>query len=290
MALVRTELLTKSFGALTAVNAVTLEVAEGSLHSVIGPNGAGKTTFFNLLTGQHVPTSGRIIFDGRDIAGTPPHGIAHLGIARSFQRTSIFPTLSILDNVWLAAFARQESWRGFAWRRADRYPELTQRALEVLGEVGLGEKAGQPAREISHGEQRQLELAIALAASPRLLLLDEPAAGLSPDETQKMVALVRKLKGRYTIILIEHKIDVVMTMSDRISVMHFGSGNSPDCPRAESKAHNSCRCSVNSAVQRAHSLRCSSSRVLELPSNSPSRYAAICSVWQTRLSVLAFIG
>ena len=223
MRLISTESLTKSFGALTAVNAVTLEVEEGSLHSVIGPNGAGKTTFFNLLTGQHAPTSGRIIFDGRDIAGTPPHGIAHLGIARSFQRTSIFPTLSILDNVWLAAFARQESWRGLAWRRADRYPELTQRAIEVLGEVGLGEKARQPAREISHGEQRQLELAIALAASPRLLLLDEPAAGLSPDETQKMVALVRKLKGRYTIILIEHKIDVVMTISDRISVMHFGS-------------------------------------------------------------------
>jgi branched-chain amino acid transport system ATP-binding protein len=223
MPLVRTELLTKSFGALTAVNAVTLEVEEGSLHSVIGPNGAGKTTFFNLLTGQQTPTSGRIVFDGRDIAGTPPHGIAHLGIARSFQRTSIFPTLSILDNVWLSTFARQESWRGLAWRRADRYPELTRRALEVLGEVGLGEKASLPAREISHGEQRQLELAIALAAAPRLLLLDEPAAGLSPDETQKMVALVRKLKGRYTIILIEHKIDVVMTMSDRISVMHFGS-------------------------------------------------------------------
>ena len=223
MLLVRTERLTKSFGALTAVNAVTLEVEEGSLHSVIGPNGAGKTTFFNLLTGQHTPTSGRILFDGRDIAGTPPHGIAHLGIARSFQRTSIFPTLSILDNVWLATFARQASWRGLAWRRADRYPELTRRALEVLGEVGLGEKASLPAREISHGEQRQLELAIALAAAPRLLLLDEPAAGLSPDETQKMVALVRKLKGRYTIILIEHKIDVVMTMSDRISVMHFGS-------------------------------------------------------------------
>jgi branched-chain amino acid transport system ATP-binding protein len=223
MRLIRTESLTKSFGALRAVNAVTLEVEEGSLHSVIGPNGAGKTTFFNLLTGQQAPTSGRIIFDGRDIAGTPPHGIAHLGIARSFQRTSIFPTLSILDNVWLAAFARQESWRGLAWRRADRYPELTRRALEVLGEVGLGEKAALPGREISHGEQRQLELAIALAASPRLLLLDEPAAGLSPDETQKMVTLVRKLKGRYTILLIEHKIDVVMTMSDRISVMHFGS-------------------------------------------------------------------
>ena len=223
MPLVRTERLSKSFGALTAVNEVSIEVEEGSLHSVIGPNGAGKTTFFNLLTGQHTPTSGRIIFDGHDIAGTPPHRVAHLGIARSFQRTSIFPTLSIVDNVWLAAFARQESWRGLAWRRADRYPELTRRALVVLGEVGLGEKASQPAREISHGEQRQLELAIALAAAPRLLLLDEPAAGLSPDETQRMVALVQKLKGRYTIILIEHKIDVVMTMSDRISVMHFGS-------------------------------------------------------------------
>jgi branched-chain amino acid transport system ATP-binding protein len=222
MRLLRTESLTKSFGALTAVNAVTLAVEEGSLHSVIGPNGAGKTTFFNLLTGQHTPTSGRIIFDGRDIAGTTPHGIAHLGIVRSFQRTSLFPTLSILDHVWLAAFARQTSWRGLAWRRADRYPELTRRAQEVLREVGLGEKGGQPAREISHGEQRQLELAIALAASPRLLLLDEPAAGLSPDETQKMVALVRTLKGRYTILLIEHKIDVVMTISDRISVMQFG--------------------------------------------------------------------
>ena len=223
MPLVRTERLTKSFGALVAVNAVTLEVEEGSLHSVIGPNGAGKTTFFNLLTGQQAPTSGRIIFDGRDIAGTSPHEIAHLGIARSFQRTSIFPTLSILDNVWLAVFARQKSWRGLAWRRADRYPELTRRAMQVLEEVGLGDKAGQPARAISHGEQRQLELAIALAAAPRLLLLDEPAAGLSPDETQKMVTLVRKLKGRYAVILIEHKIDVVMTMSDRISVMHFGS-------------------------------------------------------------------
>ncbi|OGL04509.1 MAG: ABC transporter ATP-binding protein [Candidatus Rokubacteria bacterium RIFCSPLOWO2_02_FULL_68_19] len=223
MPLVSTERLTKEFGALTAVSAVTVEVEEGALHSVIGPNGAGKTTFFNLLTGQLRPTSGRIIFDGRDIAGTPPHRIAHLGIARSFQRTSIFPTLSLLDNVWLAAFARQGSWRGLAWRRADRYPELTARALAVLGEVGLREKASQPAREISHGEQRQLELAIALAAAPRVLLLDEPAAGLSPDETQKMVALVRGLKGRYTIVLIEHKMDIIMGVSDRVSVMHFGS-------------------------------------------------------------------
>jgi len=223
MPLLRTEGLTKAFGALTAVNAVTLEVRAGSLHSVIGPNGAGKTTFFNLLTGQLPPTAGRILFDGRDIAGTPPHDVAHLGIARSFQRTSIFPTLSIFDNVWLATFARQPSWRGLAWRRADRYPELGDKTLAALHDVGLDGKAARPAREISHGEQRQLELAIALAAAPRLLLLDEPAAGLSPDETQRMVALVRQLKGRYTSVLIEHKIDVVMTISERISVMHFGS-------------------------------------------------------------------
>jgi branched-chain amino acid transport system ATP-binding protein len=221
--LLRTEDLTKAFGALIAVNGVSLEVAEGSLHSIIGPNGAGKTTLFNLLTGQYAPTSGRIVFDGADIAGTPPHLIAHRGIARSFQRTNIFPSLTILDNVWVAAFARQARWRGLLWRRADRYPALVDRALTALGEVGLRDKAGQLARAISHGEQRQLELAIALAATPRLLLLDEPAAGLSPDETGKMVALLHGLKGRYTIVLVEHKMDVIMTISDRISVMSFGS-------------------------------------------------------------------
>src|SRR5258708_13319208 len=149
MPLVRTERLTKSFGALTAVNEVSIEVEEGSLHSVIGPNGAGKTTFFNLLTGQHTPTSGQIIFDGHDIAGTPPHGVAHLGIARSFQRTSIFPTLSILDNVWLAAFARQESWRGLAWARAEAYPEPPPRAPVILGEAGTADTHRQPVLHIA---------------------------------------------------------------------------------------------------------------------------------------------
>ncbi|MGH7308611.1 MAG: ABC transporter ATP-binding protein [Candidatus Rokuibacteriota bacterium] len=220
--LLKTERLTKSFGALTAVNEVTVTVEAGTLHSVIGPNGAGKTTLFNLLTGQLPPTAGRILFDGRDITGTPPQRIAHLGIARSFQRTNLFPALSVLDNVWVAAFARG-SWRGLIWRRAERYPELTERAQAALSEVGLEGKAGHLAREISHGEQRQLELAIALAATPRLLLLDEPAAGLSPDEARRMVALIRGLKGRYTIVLIEHKMDIIMAISDRISVMHFGS-------------------------------------------------------------------
>jgi branched-chain amino acid transport system ATP-binding protein len=202
---------------------VSLGIEAGTLHSIIGPNGAGKTTLFNLLTGATAPSSGSILFDGRDITGTPAHRVAHLGLARSFQRTNVFPAFSLLDNVWVAAFACGASWKGLVWRRADRYPEVRARALAALADVGLADKAGRPVREISHGEQRQLELAIALAAAPRVLLLDEPAAGLSPEETKKLVALVRALKGRYTIVLIEHKMDIIMSVSDCISVMHFGS-------------------------------------------------------------------
>ena len=223
MALLETDKLTKSFGALTAVNGVSLRIEAGTLHSIIGPNGAGKTTLFNLLTGSFAPTSGRILLDGRDITGTRAHRIAHLGLARSFQRTNVFPAFSLLDNVWVAAFACSKSWSGLLWRRTDRYAEVGARARGALADVGLLDKSKVLAREISHGEQRQLELAIALAAAPRVLLLDEPAAGLSPEETRKMVALVRTLKGRYTIVLIEHKIDIIMSVSDRISVMHFGS-------------------------------------------------------------------
>ena len=223
MAVLETKNLSKAFGALAAVNDVSLGIEAGTLHSIIGPNGAGKTTLFNLLTGTYRPSSGRIFFDGRDITGTPAHRVAHLGLARSFQRTNVFPAFSLLDNVWVAAFACGPSWKGLLWRRADRYPEVRARALAALADVGLADKAQQPVREISHGEQRQLELAIALAAAPRVLLLDEPAAGLSPEETKRLVALVRGLKGRYTIVLIEHKIDIIMSVSDRISVMHFGS-------------------------------------------------------------------
>jgi branched-chain amino acid transport system ATP-binding protein len=222
MALLETKSLSKSFGALTAVNGVTLAIDAGTLHSIIGPNGAGKTTLFNLLTGTFAPTSGKIIFEQEEITGTPAHGVAHLGLARSYQRTTVFPALSLLDNVWVSAFATNKSWQGLAWRRTDRFPEVTERARQALTDVGLIDKQHHLAREISHGEQRQLELAIALAAAPRVLLLDEPAAGLSPDETRKMVALVRTLKGRYTIVLIEHKMDIIMSVSDRISVMHFG--------------------------------------------------------------------
>ena len=223
MAILEIKNLTKAFGALAAVNGVSLKIEAGALHSIIGPNGAGKTTLFNLLTGVFPPSSGRILFDGRDITGTRADRIAHLGLARSFQRTNVFPAFSLLENVWIAAFACGPSWRGLLWRRWDGYAEVTARARAALADVGLGAKAEVPARQISHGEQRQLELAIALAAAPRLLLLDEPAAGLSPEETRRMVALVRSLKGRYTIVLIEHKMDIIMSVSDRISVMHFGS-------------------------------------------------------------------
>ncbi len=223
MAILETESLSKSFGALDAVKGVSLAIEAGSLHSIIGPNGAGKTTLFNLLTGTFPPTSGKILLDRKDITGTPAHGVAHLGLARSFQRTNVFPAFSLLDNVWVAAFATGPTWNGLLYRKTGSYPEAMARSRAALSDVGLSSKEHVLAREISHGEQRQLELAIALAAAPRVLLLDEPAAGLSPEETRKMVSLVRALKGRYTIVLIEHKIDIIMSVSDRISVMHFGS-------------------------------------------------------------------
>jgi len=220
--ILETKEITKSFGALTAVNAVSLGIEAGSLHSIIGPNGAGKTTLFNLLTGAFAPTSGRIVFDQQDITGTPADRVAHLGLARSYQRTTVFPSFSLFDNVWVASFSTSTR-AGLAWRNANAYPEVAEQANKALRDVGLDSKANQLAREISHGEQRQLELAIALAAAPRVLLLDEPAAGLSPEESRRMVSLVRGLKGRYTIVLIEHKMDIIMSVSDRISVMHFGS-------------------------------------------------------------------
>jgi len=205
------------------LHGLSLNVAEGEVVALLGRNGAGKTTLFNLLTGTFAPTSGRIVFDQKDITGTPAHRVAHLGLARSFQRTNVFPALSLLDNVWIAAFACTPSKGNFLWRKTNEYSDSSKRARQALADVGLADKADHLAREISHGEQRQLELAIALAAAPRVLLLDEPAAGLSPDETRKMVSLVRGLKGRYTIVLIEHKMDIIMSVSDRISVMHFGS-------------------------------------------------------------------
>jgi len=205
-----------AFGGLSALRGVDVAIEEREVVGLLGPNGSGKSTLFNVLGGLLRPTSGEVWFRGQRITGGPPWVAGRLGIGRTFQIPRPFAGLSVLDSVLVGVtFRTRHRYRRAADRRAE--------AERLLGLVGLADKADQPAREISHGEQRQLELAIALAAAPRVLLLDEPAAGLSPDETQKMVALVRGLKGRYTIVLIEHKMDIIMGVSDRVSVMHFGS-------------------------------------------------------------------
>jgi len=220
--LLRTEGLTCDFGGLRAVNAVSLTVASGTVHSLIGPNAAGKTTCFNLISGEIPPTAGRVYFRGQDITGLPSHRIPHAGIARCFQRTNIFPKLTVFENVWVAAFARSTPpARGFV-RRVRDFGGIGDKVREIIAEVGLEEKLSERAETLSHGQQRALEVAIALAGSPTLLLLDEPTQGLAPEATGRMTHLIQRLAGRYTILLIEHKMHVVMSISQRISVMHFG--------------------------------------------------------------------
>ena len=214
--------LCKSFGGLHATRDVTFSIMPGDRKAIIGPNGAGKTTLFNLLTGTFPPTSGKIIFDGKDITGTPANRVAHLGLARSFQRTNVFPAFSLLDNVWVAAFATGRSWNGLLFKKSTEYPEATERARAALSDVGLLAKAHIPAREISHGEQRQLELAIALAAAPRVLLLDEPAAGLSQAEAQLMTALLHRLDPSITLLIIEHDMDIALEVARHVTVLHYG--------------------------------------------------------------------
>lgn len=221
-ALLRTEALTCDFGGLRAVAGVSLTVAAGIVHSLIGPNAAGKTTFFNLVSGEIPPTSGRVYFGNRDITGLPTHRIPHAGIARCFQRNNLFPKLTVFENAWVAVFARARPGAGgFLRRRAD-LPAIGARAREVVAEVGLTEKLPERAETLSHGQQRALEVAIALAGAPTLLLLDEPTQGLAPEATRRMTELIERLAGRHTILLIEHKMHVVMSISHRISVMHFG--------------------------------------------------------------------
>ncbi len=214
--------LSKNFDAVAAVVDVNLEVTEGSVQSIIGPNGAGKTTFFNLISGEVPPTAGRVYFKGRDITGLPSHRIPHVGIARCFQRTNIFPKLAVFENVWVAMFSRSNSGvLGFLKRVSD-FGEIGDKTREIISEVGLEEKLTERAETLSHGQQRALEVAIALAGAPTLLLLDEPTQGLAPEATQQMTQLIQRLAGRYTILLIEHKMHVVMAISHWISVMHFG--------------------------------------------------------------------
>ncbi len=218
--LLRTERLSRAFGRLQAVDSVELTIARGELRSIIGPNGAGKTTFFRLVTGELRPTSGRIWFDGRDITGLPHHQVARLGIAKSYQITNIFPHLTVLENVRVAA---QGHARAFDfWSRAAGLAAARERALAILDTFHLADKARLLAAQLSHGEKRHLELAITLATDPALLLLDEPTAGMSPEETAETILLIRELAVGRTVALVEHKIEVVMKISDRITVLHQG--------------------------------------------------------------------
>ncbi len=215
-----TEAVGKSFGKFRALSAITASFPKGKLTSIIGPNGAGKSTFFNLLSGSLVPSEGRVIFEGRDITGTPQHRFAALGIAKSFQITTVFPLLSVHENVRVALQALVSRYQ--IWRPRTALPELAERADALLATVGLTDRRTRPAGSLAHGEQRALEIAMALASQPRLLLLDEPTAGMSPEETRSMMDLILKLAAERTVILVEHKMKLVMGISDRLLVLHHG--------------------------------------------------------------------
>jgi branched-chain amino acid transport system ATP-binding protein len=210
----------RNFGKFVALKGVSARFRRGALTSIIGPNGAGKSTFFNLLSGAFPPSAGRITFEGRDVTGLAQHRFAHLGIAKSFQITNVFPQLTTLENVRVARQALVS--RFDLWRSRDRLPELVEEAGELLRVVGLWHRRDQPAAVLAHGEQRALEIGMALASHPRLLLLDEPTAGMSPEETRTMMDLIVRLASERTVILVEHKMKLVMGISDRLLVLHHG--------------------------------------------------------------------
>jgi branched-chain amino acid transport system ATP-binding protein len=213
--------LQKNFGALRASDGIDFDVVEGETHAVIGPNGAGKTTFIAQLAGNLHPDAGSIRFAGEDVTRLPAPRRARKGLARSFQITSVYPEFTVLDNVALAVQAHAgHSFRFWSPARADE--SLRAPAREVLETVGLKDKSNVLAGNLAHGEQRQLEVAMVLATRPRLLLLDEPMAGMGPDESQRMIELLLSLKGRQTIVLVEHDMDAVFRLADRISVLVYG--------------------------------------------------------------------
>ena len=213
--------LGKQFGGFAAVADVDLAVAPGTIHSVIGPNGAGKTTFFRLVTGILRPTRGTITFGGRNITGLRPHVVTRRGLTQSFQITNVFPRMTVLESVQIAILARRRRSWDFA---SQHHRKVQLEALELLDHVGLRELAYSEAQTLSHGDQRILEVALALATQPRLLLLDEPTAGMSPFETDRMVELVTRLarEAGLTVLLSEHDMDVVFGISDEVTVLHQG--------------------------------------------------------------------
>jgi branched-chain amino acid transport system ATP-binding protein len=214
--------VSKSFGALAALSRVSLAVRSGEIFSVIGPNGAGKSTLFNVISGLHHPTVGRVRFEGQDITGLPPEVVNRRGLAKTFQITNIFPEVSVFENVQVAAQSRTPvSGRlPSLWRR----PRVDDAVMELLEAVGLAPRRHELAENLSHGEQRYLEICLALATQPRLLMLDEPTAGMTPGETKEATTLVKQLARTrgLTVLLIEHDMSVVMGISDRIAVLHFG--------------------------------------------------------------------
>jgi branched-chain amino acid transport system ATP-binding protein len=220
-ALLEVRALQKRFGGVVATDGVTLDVRRGELHALIGPNGAGKTTLVHQLSGFLAPDAGEILFDGANVVGRSFHDRVHLGLARSYQITSIFKAFTVLDNVALAVQARSGSsfsfWKPLASERA-----LFDEARALLDQVGLGARADALAGNLAHGEQRQLEVGLALATQPKLLLLDEPMAGMGPDESERMIELVQELKKSIALLLIEHDMDAVFRLADRISVLVNG--------------------------------------------------------------------
>ena len=218
--LLRTEALTRSFGSLLAVNRVDFTVYTGELRSIIGPNGAGKTTLFRLISGEMKPSAGRIWFKDKEITGRPQHMVVRLGVAKSYQITNIFPHLSVLENVRVAVQGHARAFN--FWTHAARLPGVREKAQALLVTIGLADKATELAATLSHGEKRHLEIAIALASDPTLLLLDEPTAGMSPEETDETMVLIRELARGRTVVLVEHKMKLVMNISDRITVLHQG--------------------------------------------------------------------
>ncbi|MDX1711441.1 MAG: ABC transporter ATP-binding protein [Rhodovibrionaceae bacterium] len=216
-----TDKISKAFGGLAAVNQVSLGFEVGRVHAVIGPNGAGKTTLINLLSGDLAPDSGSVRFKGRDISGLPPNRISRLGIGRSYQRTNIFPAFTCRRNCWLAAASRlPPAIRGL--RPASAYPEVAARAEEAMARTGLQDRGETVAADLSYGEQRQLEIAMMLATDPEVLLLDEPMAGMGPEESARVLELVRELAVNHAVMLVEHDMDAVFALADRLTVMVAG--------------------------------------------------------------------
>ncbi|WP_322097683.1 ABC transporter ATP-binding protein [Pelagibius sp. Alg239-R121] len=218
--ILRAEKITMRFGGFTALNNVSVAFPEGQLTAIIGPNGAGKSTFFNVISGAFPPSEGRIVFRGREITGTPQHRFTRLGIAKSFQITNVFPQLTALENVRFAIQCMSQRFN--IWTPRNRYRVMEEQAAHLLEMVELHQHHHRLAMNLAHGEQRALEIALALACDPSLLLLDEPTAGMSPEETIVMMDLIIRLAGERTVILVEHKMKLVMGISNHLIVLHHG--------------------------------------------------------------------